>query len=38
MTYMGMRVAIAGIETETIYRFAMGEPVGTMIGDAVRFH
>lgn len=33
----GMRVAIAGVENDTILRFAAGESVGTMIGDAVRF-
>ncbi|MBI2053606.1 MAG: hypothetical protein HYT41_02590 [Candidatus Sungbacteria bacterium] len=35
---MGMRVAIAGVEADTIRRFAAGEPVGTMIGDSVRFY
>lgn len=35
---MGMRVAIAGVEGDTIRRFAAGEPVGTMIGNSVRFY
>ena len=35
---MGMRVAIAGSEGDVIHRFAMGEPVGTMIGNSVRFY
>lgn len=33
---MGMRVAIAGMKPNTIYKFAAGEPVGTMIGKTVR--
>lgn len=33
----GKRVAIAGIELDVIRKFAMGESVGTMIGNSVRF-
>ena len=35
---MGMRVGIVGVEGDMIRRFAAGEPVGTMIGDSVRFY
>lgn len=35
---MGMRVAIAGEDSDVIRRFAAGEPVGTMIGDSVQFY
>lgn len=35
---MGMRVGIAGIDDDTIQRFAAGEPVGTMIGNVVQFY
>lgn len=35
---MGMRVAIAGTEGDTIQRFAAGEPVGTVIGNSVQFY
>ena len=35
---MGMRVAIAGIDGDTIRRFAAGESVGTMIGDSLQFY
>lgn len=33
----GMRVSIAGLKNDTIYKFAMGEPVGTMISKSVNF-
>lgn len=33
----GMRVAIAGREEDVILRFANGEPVGTKIGETLRF-
>lgn len=33
----GMQVAIAGIQPDVICKFAMGEPVGTIIGTSVRF-
>lgn len=35
---MGMRVAIAGAESDTIRKFAAGEAVGTIIGNAVQFY
>ncbi len=34
----GMRVAIAGIQNDAIYKFALGMPVGTTIGNSVKFH
>ena len=35
---MGMRTAVAGLERDSIQRFAAGEPVGTMIGNSVSFY
>ena len=32
-----MRVAIAGMGRDTIYKFAIGKPVGTIMGDRIRF-
>lgn len=33
----GMRVAVAGMEGDVIRRFGQGEPVGTVIGNKVKF-
>ena len=32
----GMRVAIAGNQANVIYKFALGEPIGTLIGNKTR--
>lgn len=35
---MGMRVSIAGVNGDTISKFVAGEPVGTMIGNSIKFY